>query len=142
MRIKRKWKATTTARWAVPVFVGAFSDCGSAHVFGLDVSFPGKLDDAIAECKRAIELDPEFGNPYNDIGAYMIEMGRFEEAIPWLERAIEARGTSRGISALQSGPRVPGPGNVGQAMRCFRKRCRWNRGIRKRGRRWNRCGGW
>ena len=34
---------------------------------------------------------PEFGNPYNDIGAYLIELDRFNgEAIPWLERAAEA----------------------------------------------------
>ena len=32
-------------------------------------------------------MDPDFGNPYNDIGAYLIEMGRLDEAIPWLEKA-------------------------------------------------------
>ena len=35
--------------------------------------------------------DPEFGNPYNDIGAYLIGLERFDEAIPWLERAIAAK---------------------------------------------------
>src|SRR6201987_6241573 len=63
-----------------------------AHTFlGWTYHFQGKLDEAIAECKRAIELDPEFENPYNDIGAYMSEMGQLEEAIPCLERGIEAR---------------------------------------------------
>lgn len=62
-----------------------------AHTFlGWTYHFQGKLDDAIAECKRAIEIDPEFGNPYNDIGAYLIEKGQIEEAIPWLERAMGA----------------------------------------------------
>src|SRR5262245_18726301 len=46
-----------------------------------------RLDEAIAECHRAIEVDPDFGNPYNDIGADLIELGRLEEALPWLERA-------------------------------------------------------
>jgi Tfp pilus assembly protein PilF len=50
----------------------------------------GKAEEAIAECKRAIALDPDFGNPYNDIGAYLIAMGRYDEAIGWLERAIVA----------------------------------------------------
>ncbi|HTZ74916.1 MAG TPA: tetratricopeptide repeat protein [Candidatus Aquilonibacter sp.] len=50
----------------------------------------GKAEDAIAECKRAIALDPDFGNPYNDIGAYLIALGQYDEAIPWLERAIAA----------------------------------------------------
>ena len=62
-----------------------------AHTFhGWALSFLGRYDDAIEECKRAIEVDPSFGNPYNDIGAYLIEVGRLDEAIPWLERAIAA----------------------------------------------------
>src|SRR6266853_691819 len=50
----------------------------------------GRPEDAIAQCKIAISVDPEFGNPYNDIGAYLIEMGREEEAVEWLERAKQA----------------------------------------------------
>src|SRR6058998_2306130 len=62
-----------------------------AHTFhGWALSFMGRYDDAIEECKRAIDVDPSFGNPYNDIGAYLIEVGRLDEAIPWLERAIAA----------------------------------------------------
>src|ERR1035438_4881063 len=50
-----------------------------AHTFlGWTYHFQGKLIDAISECKRAIELDPDFGNPYNDIGAYMIELAQFD----------------------------------------------------------------
>lgn len=63
-----------------------------AHTFlGWAYSFYGRYEDAIEECKRAIEMDPEFGNPYNDIGAYLIEKGRLDEAIVWLEKAIAAR---------------------------------------------------
>lgn len=62
-----------------------------AHTFlGWAYSLMGRLDEAIAECEKAIELDPAFGNPYNDIGAYLIELNRHEEAIPWLEKAIDA----------------------------------------------------
>jgi Tfp pilus assembly protein PilF len=50
----------------------------------------GKAEEAIAECKRAIALDPDFGNPYNDIGAYLIALGRYDEAIGWLDRAVTA----------------------------------------------------
>ena len=50
----------------------------------------GRVDDAIAECKRAIEIDPQFGNPYNDIGAYLINKGELDEAILWLEKAKRA----------------------------------------------------
>jgi Tfp pilus assembly protein PilF len=63
-----------------------------AHTFlGWTYSFQGSLEAAIEECKKAIEVDPDFGNPYNDIGAYLIELGRSEEAIPWLEKATGAK---------------------------------------------------
>ncbi len=47
-------------------------------------------DEAIAACRRAINVDPEFGNPYNDIGAYLIEQNKFAEAKPWLKQAVLA----------------------------------------------------
>jgi tetratricopeptide (TPR) repeat protein len=57
-----------------------------AHTFlGWTYSFQRRLEEAIEECHKAIAVDPTFGNPYNDIGAYLIEMGRLDEAIPWLE---------------------------------------------------------
>jgi tetratricopeptide (TPR) repeat protein len=63
-----------------------------AHTFlGWAYSFMGLTNEAIEECKRAIEVDPEFGNPYNDIGAYLIEKGDSIGAIPWLEQAARAR---------------------------------------------------
>lgn len=57
---------------------------------GWAMSFQGKLDEAIAECIRAIELDPTFGNPYNDIGCYLMQQGQLDEAIVWLQRAKQA----------------------------------------------------
>jgi tetratricopeptide (TPR) repeat protein len=62
-----------------------------AHTFlGWAYSLMERHDEAIAECEKAIALDPAFGNPYNDIGAYLLQMDRPAEAIPWLERAIGA----------------------------------------------------
>jgi tetratricopeptide (TPR) repeat protein len=62
-----------------------------AHTFlGWTYSFQGRLDEAIAECRRAIAVDPDFGNPYNDIGCYLIQQGQLDEAIPWLEQAKRA----------------------------------------------------
>ncbi len=63
-----------------------------AHTFlGWTYSFIGELETAIAECERAIAVDPDFGNPYNDIGAYLIAKGEYERAIPYLERALGAK---------------------------------------------------
>src|SRR5215471_20097632 len=69
----------------------ALHPTAEAHTFlGWTYSFQGNLDAAISECKEAIAVDPEFGNPYNDIGSYLIKLGRLDEAIPWLETAIKA----------------------------------------------------
>jgi Tfp pilus assembly protein PilF len=69
----------------------ALHPTAEAHTFlGWTYSFQGRLDDAITECKEAIAVDPDFGNPYNDIGSYLIKLGRPDEAIPWLEQAINA----------------------------------------------------
>lgn len=57
---------------------------------GWTYSFMGRIDEAIQECLRAIETDPTFGNPYNDIGAYLVEKNRLDEAIGWFERALKA----------------------------------------------------
>jgi len=63
-----------------------------AHTYlGWAYSFQGRIDAAIAECEVAIRLDPEFGNPYNDIGVYLMQQEKFDEAIPWLERAKTAK---------------------------------------------------
>lgn len=63
-----------------------------AYTFlGWTYSFMGRLDEAIEECHKAIAQDPDFGNPYNDIGAYLIEKGQFDEAIPWFEKAMQAK---------------------------------------------------
>ena len=62
-----------------------------AHTFlGWTYSFQGRYDDAIEECKTAIRVDPDFGNPYNDIGSYLVNLDRLEEAIPWFEKAKRA----------------------------------------------------
>ena len=78
---------------AIELYQRSIAACptAEAHTFlGWTYSFQGRLEDAIEECQKAIVVDPTFGNPYNDIGAYLIEMGRLDEAIPWLERATRA----------------------------------------------------
>jgi len=68
-----------------------FYPTAKAHTFlGWAYSLRGKYEEAINECQIAIELDPSFGNPYNDIGSYLINLGKLDEAIVYLQKAIEA----------------------------------------------------
>jgi Tfp pilus assembly protein PilF len=79
---------------AVELYLGALAlhPTAEAYTFlGWTYHFQGKIEEAIAECKHAIEIDPDFGNPYNDIGAYLIDLDRYDEAIPWLEQALNAK---------------------------------------------------
>ena len=50
----------------------------------------GEWEAAIAYCERAIAIDPELGNPYNDIGVYLGELSRHEEAFPYFDKALLA----------------------------------------------------
>ncbi len=58
-----------------------------AHVYNI----MGQQDEAIKMCHRAIALDPDSGAPYNELGVYLMELEKWQEAIPWLEKAIQSR---------------------------------------------------
>ena len=63
-----------------------------AHTFlGWTYSFMEWYEEAIKECHRAIKIDPDFGNPYNDIGSYYIELRQYDKAISWLLKAKRAK---------------------------------------------------
>ncbi len=62
-----------------------------AHTFlGWVYSFEGRYTEAIEQCLRAIEVDPTFGNPYNDIGSYLIAKGDLYGSVRWFKRALLA----------------------------------------------------
>jgi tetratricopeptide (TPR) repeat protein len=78
--------------------IDAYPTAEAYTFLGWTLSFQGKLDEATEKCFRAIEIDPDFGNPYNDIGVYLMQQNKLDEAIPWLEKAKRASATSRGSS--------------------------------------------
>lgn len=45
---------------------------------------------SIELCKQAILLDPSYGNPYNDIGTYLVQQHQLMESIEWFEKAKKA----------------------------------------------------
>lgn len=94
-----------------------------AHTYlGWTYHDQGRGEEAIAECKRAIAIDPDFGNPYNDIGAYLIALGRYDDAILWLERAIAApRYGPRHYPHFNMGRAYFAKNMIGRALECFKK---------------------
>jgi len=78
---------------AIELYTRSIETCPTAEAYtfrGWAYDAMGRVDDAIAECKKAIEADPTLGNPYNDIGAYLIAKGDLDDAIPWLQKAKQA----------------------------------------------------
>ena len=110
---------------AVELYRGslALHPTAEAHTFlGWTFHFQGKIEEAIAECKRAIEVDPDFGNPYNDIGAYLIDLQRYDEAIPWLEQAMAAkRYDPRHFPYFNLGRVYMAKGHINRARELFQK---------------------
>ena len=67
----------------------ALHPTAEAHTFlGWVYSFEERYDEAIDECLRAIQVDATFGNPYNDIGSYLIAKGDLYNCIRWFKRAL------------------------------------------------------
>jgi len=62
-----------------------------AHTFlGWVYSFQSRYDEAIAECLEAIRVDETLGNPYNDIGSYLLAKGDSYGCVRWFKRALFA----------------------------------------------------
>jgi tetratricopeptide (TPR) repeat protein len=62
-----------------------------AHTFlGWVYSFQNRYDEAIDECLEAIRVDETLGNPYNDIGSYLLAKGDYYGSVRWFKRALLA----------------------------------------------------
>jgi tetratricopeptide (TPR) repeat protein len=56
---------------------------------GIEYAEQGRLDDAIAEFQKAIELEPDDPDAHHNLGTAYYERGRLDEAITELQAAIE-----------------------------------------------------
>lgn len=106
----------------------ALCPTADAHTYlGWAYSFQGRIDAAIAQCEIAIQIDPEFGNPYNDIGVYLMQQQKIDEAIPWLEKAKQAkRYEPRHFPYLNLGRVYVAKGMLQKALEEFRGALRLN----------------
>ena len=99
----------------------AIHPTAEAHTFlGWTYSFQGLIDEAIEECHKAIAVDPDYGNPYNDIGVYLMQKGDLDGAVPWLEKAKQApRYEPRQFPYMNLGRIYLRKGQWAEAMREF-----------------------
>ena len=108
---------------AIRIYTTSIEEFPTAEAFtfrGWAKSFTGRIDEAIEDCRRAIEVDPTFGNPYNDIGCYLLQKGDLEQAIPWLEKAKRSiRYEPRHFPFMNLGRIYAARGLLSQAIREF-----------------------
>jgi Tfp pilus assembly protein PilF len=99
-----------------------------AHTYlGWTYALLHRYEDAIEACHQAIALDAGYGNPYNDIGAYFIELGWWRQASAWFEKAIAApRYGNREFAHFNLGRVHDHFGEWQAAAECFRIALRLN----------------
>ena len=99
-----------------------------AHTYlGWTYSFQGRIEEAITQCEIAIKIDPDFGNPYNDIGVYLMQQQKLDEAIPWLDKAKTAkRYEPRHFPYLNLGRIYAAKGMIQKALEEFRGALQFN----------------
>jgi tetratricopeptide (TPR) repeat protein len=47
----------------------------------------GMFSEAKIHCLKAIDIDPDYGPPYNDYGTYLVKEGNLGEALDWFTKA-------------------------------------------------------
>ena len=102
--------------------IATFPTAEAYTFLGWTYSMMGRTEEAIAMCQQAIDADPTYGNPYNDIGAYLIDEEKWEEAIPWLEKAtIAPRYETRQFPYMNLGRAHQNLGRYQTAMKHYRQ---------------------
>jgi len=61
-----------------------------------------RTDDALAEFRKAIEIDPKFAPAYNNLADTLVKQGKLEEAEPYYQRSLEAKPSAAVSNALAS----------------------------------------
>ena len=80
------------------------------HNLGTALKDQGKLEEAAACCRRAIELKPGFAEAYDSLGLALQQQGKYEEAIAVWQRCVRIApedSVARHMLAAGTGQNVP-----------------------------------
>jgi Tfp pilus assembly protein PilF len=85
-------------------------------------SLLGQLDKAKSYCLKAIQKDPDYGPPYNDLGSYLLAEGQVEESLKWFDLAKRSLNyQNREYPYINSGRAYMTKKNLHQALEEFSK---------------------
>ncbi len=69
-----------------------FQETAEAYnLIGWTYSLDGQFEKAKKFCLKAIQTDPAYGAPYNDLGSYLLAEGEVNESLKWFELAKNSR---------------------------------------------------
>lgn len=71
------------------LFIPQQSESAKHNQLGVTYYNQGKMDKAVKEFQKAIEINPFYAEAYNNLGAVYLYKEEYKEAIPYLEKAIE-----------------------------------------------------
>ncbi len=65
--------------------------CEALFYLGLIASQKNQISDALSYFYRSHKLNPDYGNPCNEIGVILLRLGREKEAVHWLKLSIQCK---------------------------------------------------
>jgi TolB-like protein/Flp pilus assembly protein TadD len=125
-----RWERLAAAEMALTKALYAAPDHAWAHVtLGFTQIYTNRAAQGIAECERALALDPNFGDAHAGIGLAKIVIGRFEETETHVQDAIRLSPRDKYLSAwlVIAGLARLYLGNDDKAVTCFRRSIETNR---------------
>ena len=60
-------------------------------ISALICSIEGKLDEAIPHFQRALQINPDYAEAHNNLGATLFQKGKVDEAIPHFQEALRIK---------------------------------------------------
>ena len=94
--------------------------CHAHNNLGVALQDQGKLDEAIACYRKAIELDPKYARAHNNLGNALQDQGKLDEAIACYRKAIELD-PKDALAHNNLGNALQDQGKLDEAIACYRK---------------------
>jgi len=94
-------------------------------MIGLNYCALGGWSQCIAHSQEAIQLNPRNGRAYGNLGQALIETGRLDEAIEWLQKGIEADAAHEALHN-NLGVAYVRKGEYERSLEHFRNALYWN----------------
>jgi Flp pilus assembly protein TadD len=88
MRVRPVFVLLLAIGFAAPALADPRSDAKSQVKFGIQVAAKGLWQEATYRWQKAVEIDPTYGEAWNDLGIGYEQLGKFDDARKAYEKAL------------------------------------------------------